>query len=140
MKFLYGYFHPDTGQSIVALANKDGVYVGQAKLHPEDKKYASKFAGCRLAEARAWLKYLINEVRRKKIMLRTVQNLNKDIHKNCKDINPQVQHRINLKIRDYNKEIAELKTNIDLLKEQISKDIKIRDDIINRSKVNKESN
>ena len=49
MKFLYGYFHPDTGESKVALANKSGTYIGRAKLHPNDLKYASKYAGCRIA-------------------------------------------------------------------------------------------
>ena len=143
MKFLYGYFHPDTGQSIVALANKNGIYTGEARLHPEDKQYASKFAGCRLAEARAWMKFLSAEIRRKKIMLHTVQNLNRDIQKHCKDINPEVQHRINLKLRDYTKEIKELTENIAEIKKQIAEDIKRRDDInniIKRSKSNKESN
>ena len=58
MKFLYSYFFPDTGESVAALKNKDGLYIGSAKLHPDDKNTASQFAGCRLAEYRAWIKYL----------------------------------------------------------------------------------
>ena len=140
MKFLYGYFHPDTGQSIVALANKNGVYVGQAKVHPEDKEHVSKFAGCRLAEARAWLKYLLSEVRRKKIMLQTIKNLNKDIQINCQKIDPKIQRRINLKLRDYNQEIIEIQDNIKQLKQSIAKDIQDRDKLIKRSKLNKKDN
>lgn len=134
MKFLYGYFHPETGESVVALADKYDIYIGEAKLHPDDKKYASELCGCRLAQGRAWLQALIKELRRKKIMLQTIKTLNKDIQLNCKNIDPKIQRRINLKIRDYNKQISELKSDITKLKTAIIKDIEIRDEIIKTSK------
>lgn len=137
MKFLYGYFHPQTGESVVALANRDGVYIGEAKLHQEDKEYGSELCGCRLAEMRAWVKYLLNERRRKKLMLKAIQNLNKDIQLNCNNIDPKIQRRINLKLRDYTQEISTINKDIADLKNQIVKDIKIRDDLIKRSNSNK---
>lgn len=41
MKLLYSYFFPATGESTVAIANRDGVYIGSAKLHPDDKNSVS---------------------------------------------------------------------------------------------------
>ena len=49
MKYLYGYFNSEKGKSIVALADKYGSYIGEAKVHPDDKDYASEFMGCSLA-------------------------------------------------------------------------------------------
>lgn len=140
MKFLYSYFQKATGKSIVALADKYQRYIGQAKLHPDDKEYPSEYAGCRLAQKRAWVKYLRSECRRKKIMLQTIKNLNKDIQLNCQEINPKIQRRINLKLRDYTEEITELKDSIIELENQIKKDISTRDNLIKRSNFNKKTN
>lgn len=140
MKLLYSYFFPTTGESTVALANRDGVYIGSAKLHPDDKNTASQFAGCRLAEYRAWLKYLHKERTRNKIQLKTIKNLNKDIQLNCSSIDPKIQRRINLKIRDYNNKIQELTDNIKELQNKIKKDIEIRDSFLKRTKNIKDNN
>ena len=142
MKFLYGYFHPETGESVVALADKYGVYTGQAKLHPEDTKFASEYAGCRLAEKRAWLQYLYKQRRIKKLQLKTIQNLRDDILINFhldknSDSTKKICRRIKLKLRDYSNEIKELTNDIDLLSSDIKKDIKIRDDLIKRTKIDK---
>lgn len=135
MKFLYGYFHPQTGESVVALADKNGVYTGQARLHPDDKDYASEFAGCRLAERRAWIQYLRKECRRKQIMLNTIKDLMKDIDINCDCyIDPKVKRRFNLKLRDYSNEISEFKEAINTLQTETAKDIKFRDELIERTK------
>ena len=53
MKFLYGYFNQNTGESNVALADRYGTYIGQAKLHPDDKTNASEYMGCGRAQKRA---------------------------------------------------------------------------------------
>ena len=83
MKFLYGCFNQETGQSVVAIADKYGRYIGYAKLHPEDKKYASKYTGCAIAEGRAWIKALKNQKRYQKYQLKIIENLSKDIKLNC---------------------------------------------------------
>ena len=57
MKFLYSHFNEETGKSIAVLSDKYGKYSGQAKLHPDDKDNASKFAGCRIAYKRALINY-----------------------------------------------------------------------------------
>ena len=56
-------------------------------------------------------------------MLQTIKNLNKDIQINCQKIDPKIQRRINLKLRDYNQEIIEIQDNIKQLKQSIAKDI-----------------
>lgn len=134
MKLLYSYFFPQTGESAVALANRDGVYIGSAKLHPDDKNSASQFAGCRLAECRAWLQYLHKQLSRQKLMLKTIQNLKKDIDLNSPYIDSQTQRRINLKLRDYSNNIQNLKDNIKQLEDKIKKDIQIRDSLLKRTK------
>lgn len=139
MKLLYSYFLPETGESFVALINKDGVYTGTAKLHPDDKQFASQYAGCHLAEYRAWIQYMKKERRKKKLQLDTIKKLNNDIKLNCENINPKLQKRINLKIRDYYNKIQELNNNINQLETKIKKDIEMRDVILKRTKVIKDN-
>ena len=134
MKLLYSYFFPATGESTVAIANRDGVYIGSAKLHPDDKNSASQFAGCRLAECRAWLQYLHKELSRQKLMLKTIQNLKRDIDLHSPNIDQQTQRRINLKLRDYSNNIQSLKDDIKQLENKIKKDIEIRDSLLKRTK------
>lgn len=134
MKLLYSYFFPDTGESVAALGNRDGVYIGSAKLHPDDKDSASQFAGCRIAECRAWLKYLHKERRTQRLRLNTIKNLNKDIQLHCSTVDPAVQRRINLKIRDYHNKIDELTEDIEQLENKIKRDIELRDSLLKRTK------
>ena len=134
MKLLYSYFFTATGESTVAIANRDGVYIGSAKLHPDDKNSASQFAGCRLAECRAWLQYLHKELSRQKLMLKTIQNLKRDIDLHSPNIDQQTQRRINLKLRDYSNNIQSLKDDIKQLENKIKKDIEIRDSLLKRTK------
>ena len=49
MKFIKGEYSPETKISTVILQDKHGTYTGTAKLHPNDKKYASEFTGCSIA-------------------------------------------------------------------------------------------
>lgn len=58
IKLLYSNFDPDTGISIVRIQTPSGTFKGKARLHPEDKNYASQIAGCQYAEIRATIKYL----------------------------------------------------------------------------------
>lgn len=129
MKFLYGYFNQNTGQSIVALADKYGQYIGQAKLHPDDRKYASKYTGCRIAEQRAYIKALKQKIRRKKIELNTLIELKKEI-KNY--TTKKTEKHIYLKIKKYTNDINYLKQIINQIEKEIKTSIKIRDNIINK--------
>ena len=134
MKFLYGFFNRQTGESIVTLSNQGELFIGRAQLHPDDKNSANELTGCRLAEHRAWIKIFQNERKKKKIMLKAIQNLNQDIKQNCSSIDPSIQRRINLKLRDYTNEVQELSNQIDFLTKSLFKSIKARDELLKRSK------
>ena len=140
MKFLSSYFDSKTKKTIVTLVDKNGIYIGQAKVHPDDINNINELAGCRLAQKRAWLQKLKKELYNKKIMLKTIQNLKNDIENNCSYYyNSKIQRRINLKLRDYSKQIIELEESIALLQTEIKKDIEIRDKLINRTKKDKKN-
>lgn len=50
-------YDENTGISETEILTDLGSFKGIAKLHPEDKEIASRFAGCRYAETRAVIKY-----------------------------------------------------------------------------------
>lgn len=130
MKFLYGYFHPDTGESKVALANKSGTYIGRAKLHPDDERYASKYAGCRIAEGRAWMQYYKEEKRRSQERIELIKNLYKDIYRNCSPITiKEIEQRFNIQLKYYENKIEESKQIIEEIQKELENSIKVRDSI-----------
>lgn len=130
MKILYSNFDPQSGESIVTLVNRNGSYTGKAKLHPEDNN-PSNFTGCRLAERRAYIKYLKNERRRYKITLKTILSLYKDLTNNCSDsINEKITNRFNIQINFYKKTINEINKTIEDVQNTIKEEIKIREKIL----------
>ncbi len=141
MKLLYGYFLEDTGQSLVALIDKNNkVYTGEARLHPDDKDFAKKYSGCDIAECRAWIKYLKDRRRIFKIKLDTIQKLKKDIEINCdlNNIDAKFLKRINLKIRDYMNEIKQINFQIEQFNQHIQDVIKSLDIFIKQVKKNQQ--
>lgn len=137
MKLIYSNFNKDTGESEIIIQNKYGRFSGKAKIHPKDQEHKSNFVGYRLAQNRAQIKFLQTKCKQQKIMLKTIQNFNKELHKYCSFIDPKIQHRINLKLRDYNNNIKNLKLEISQLEEDLKNSIKIRDKILKWSKLNK---
>ena len=136
MKFLYGYFDQKTGKSTVALADKYGKYIGQSKIHPEDKNNSSEYMGCEIAQRRAWIKALQNKRYRAKIKLNFIKNLIKDIDTNYEGIlHFKLKRRFNLKIRDLSNEIKDINNQIEQIKTDIKKRIELRDILI--KKINK---
>jgi len=53
MEFIKSCYDPDTGFSFVIMQHLGKKFTGIARLHPDDKKNASQYAGCELAEIRA---------------------------------------------------------------------------------------
>lgn len=58
MKFIKSSYDPDTGFSYVIMQHLGKKFVGEARLHPDDKENASQYAGCEYAEIRATIKAL----------------------------------------------------------------------------------
>ena len=138
MKFLYGYFNEISGESIVGLADKYGTYIGEAKVHPDDKKNASKFTGCSIAENRALIKLLKKRLQREKIRLKTIENLYKDVSINCSDLikeNPKLEKRFKIQIKNSNNTIKDIQKFIYDLNFEIFNRIKIREEILDKKKL-----
>ena len=58
MKFLCSFFDKKENLASVDIQHLDQVFTGEAKIHPDDEKYASELVGCSYAESRAIIKAL----------------------------------------------------------------------------------
>ncbi len=129
---LKGYVHlikanydENTGVSNVMIDTDLGAFIGQAKLHDEDKDYASKYTGCRYAETRATIKYL-------KMKQKYILGQLKVLHmiKETSEID-----RLILKL---DKELNDVELAIKFSQESLTKDIEQRPELIKRIYSNKE--
>ena len=135
MKFIYGEYNEKTGVSIVKLKDKENnEYIGKAYLHPDDKEYASQFAGCRLAEYRAWIKYYQYQRRIKKAQLKELENLAKEINENYLVPGLKTQRLVWSHIRQRRREISQWEENIKTLKNLIKSSQEVREKIIKGQK------
>lgn len=129
---LKGYVHlikadynENTGVSNVMIDTDLGAFVGQAKLHDEDKDYASKYTGCRYAETRATIKYL-------KMKQKYILGQLKVLHM-IKETN-----EIDRLILKLDKELNDVELAIKFSQESLTKDIEQRPELIKRIYSNKE--
>ena len=102
-----------------------GAFIGQAKLHDEDKDYASKYTGCRYAETRATIKYL-------KMKQKYILGQLKVLHM-IKETN-----EIDRLILKLDKELNDVELAIKFSQESLTKDIEQRPELIKRIYSNKE--
>ena len=123
---LKGYVHlikadynENIGVSNVMIDTDLGAFTGQAKLHDEDKDYASKYTGCRYAETRATIKYL---KMKKKYILGQLKVLH--MIKETSEID-----RLILKL---DKELNDVELAIKFSQESLTKDIEQRPELIKR--------
>ena len=129
---LKGYVHlikadynENTGVSNVMIDTDLGAFIGQAKLHDEDKEYASKYTGCRYAETRATIKYL-------KMKQKYILGQLKVLHM-IKETN-----EIDRLILKLDKELNDVELAIKFSQESLTKDIEQRPELIKRIYSNKE--
>lgn len=132
MKIIDINYDPNTNITKVSLADKYGKYTGIAKLHPEDKY--NHIVGGSIAQQRAFIKKLSEDIKRNRIMLKAIKDLLKDIKNNNLDISPRIERRFKIAIRNYSQQILVLEKNIEELKEQLKADISLRERIIKNSK------
>lgn len=57
-KILKCNYDKETGKSTITIACRYGEFSASAKVHEEDKPYASRFLGCEIAEKKALIKAL----------------------------------------------------------------------------------
>lgn len=137
MRLAHYNFDKQLGISTVVLENRYGQYVGTAYLHEDDREYISEFAGLRLAENRATLNALKNELRRTKIKRQAIQSLLSDVIHTAEGRpidDKAVTQRFDVHLNFYNKEIVRLTNEIEQLRKDILKSIKIRDELVKGSK------
>lgn len=131
MKLIHFNFNRKTGISTVILQNRNGRYIGTAKLHPEDE--GNEITGCLLAEKRAWIKYYKAELKRNKIQLQEATRLKKDVSLydslgfSCNAI-----HRIDVRINFLTKERKELTEKLERIQRSIKESIEMRKTILEK--------
>ena len=112
MIFRDSYYDETSGLSVSIVQHLGKTFIGEARLHPDDKNKASKFAGCRLAELRAEakaLKYEYNQAKIdseacRKVMIACTQTKAFDKESNTAKV---LFHQVNIKIKKVNR-IADL--------------------------------
>ena len=112
MIFRDSFYDTENGLSVTIVQHLGKTFIGEAKLHPDDKDKASKFSGCRLAELRAEakaLKYEYNKAKAdsescRKMMVACTQTKNFDKDSDTAKV---LFHQVNIKIKNVNK-IADL--------------------------------
>ena len=77
-KIIYSCYDHNDKWSEVAISTRLGEFWGSAQLNPEDEEYESRFTGCEIAEARAYVKYLSEEIKIAKVKYKTLKNLEKN--------------------------------------------------------------
>lgn len=129
---LKGYVHlikadynENTGVSNVMIDTDLGAFIGQAKLHDEDRDYASKYTGCRYAETRATIKYL-------KMKQKYILGQLKVLHM------IKATNEIDRLILKLDKELNDVELAIKFSQESLTKNIEQRPELIKRIYSNKE--
>ena len=138
-----GKYYADTKQSIVTVQNKQGIYTGIAKLHPNDTP--NEIIGCNIAENRAIRKMFKAKIFTEKTKIKALKSFRTEIINYIKQIKDTIPfdtitsdiiiQRLDYAIKSYNCDIEEMKKSIILLQEAEKNQKRIREKI--RSKINK---
>lgn len=72
-------YDKETGISKTEISTDIGIFTGYAKLSPDDKEIESNYAGCRYAEMRATMKYMLEKARLTKIRLQPLYKIDKEL-------------------------------------------------------------
>lgn len=131
-KLIYSNFDQETGESVVAIENKYGVFYGFSDLHPEEENVSS-FVGCRYAEMRAWIKYLQY---RKSLIDEQIKGLT-DFEKilkgtwNYNESSPE-NKRLRKRIQELKEEKEVYKNKIDFIKQGLKNAMDDRDNFVKK--------
>lgn len=124
MKFIKSSYDPDTGHSYVIMQHLGKKFVGEARLHPDDKENASSYAGCEYAEIRATIKALKYE----RTILKNKADQALDFIKSCKgyanyDNDSETAKVINRQAYQRVKRVNEITDQINSLMNELDKKI-----------------
>lgn len=126
MKLQTVEFYPDSGDSFAAIKHLGSTFIGEAKLHPEDKDKVSEYMGCGIAETRAEINALRYE---HKLAKHETEIIRKFIHcckchKTWDNDSPTAKamyHQLNVRIKKVNRLADEINLLIVNLKSKINK-------------------
>ena len=129
-----------TGISKTVILTDLGSFEGFAKLHPDDKNNASRFAGCRYAEERALIKYAKMKIKVINNQLEVLKNISNELRnkKFYKENNGTKLLEKNIYILEDDKEY--FKNVIKSLSQKIVDDIAERDKFLKEREEKKQSN
>lgn len=129
-----------TGISKTVILTDLGSFEGFAKLHPDDKENASRFAGCRYAEERALIKYAKMKIKVIDNQLKVLKNISNELKnkKFYKESNGTKLLEKNIYILEDDKEY--FKNVIKSLSQKIIDDIANRDKFLKEREEKKQSN
>lgn len=129
-----------TGISKTVILTDLGSFEGFAKLHPDDKENASRFAGCRYAEERALIKYAKMKIKVINNQLEVLKNISNELRnkKFYKENNGTKLLEKNIYILEDDKEY--FKNVIKSLSQKIIDDIAERDKFLKEREEKKQSN
>lgn len=129
-----------TGISKTVILTDLGSFEGFAKLHPDDKENASRFAGCRYAEERALIKYAKMKIKVINNQLEVLKNISNELRnkKFYKENNGTKLLEKNIYILEDDKEY--FKNVIKSLSQKIVDDIAERDKFLKEREEKKQSN
>ena len=129
-----------TGISKTVILTDLGSFEGFAKLHPDDKENASRFAGCRYAEERALIKYAKMKIKVINNQLEILKNISNELRnkKFYKENNGTKLLEKNIYILEDDKEY--FKNVIKSLSQKIVDDIAERDKFLKEREEKKQSN
>ena len=124
-----------TRKNIVFLEHMGEEFIGEARLHPDDKDYYSAIVGGTIAEARATIKALKYELKVKKDLYKTQKNFVKacEQYKNF-DKTSSTARAIYRQLNRLRKQIREIQTDIQEITDIIAAGIKKREKFIQRTK------
>lgn len=129
-----------TGISKTVILTDLGSFEGFAKLHPDDKNNASRFAGCRYAEERALIKYAKMKIKVINNQLEVLKNISNELRnkKFYKENNGTKLLEKNIYVLEDDKEY--FKNVIKSLSQKIVDDIAERDKFLKEREEKKQSN
>lgn len=133
-------YNEETGISTATIDTDLGAFEGRAKLHDEDRDFASKYTGCRYAETRATIKYL--KMKKKFILsnIKGVKTILSDLHKDTYHYHIEVKavKYLNQLLEKYETNLTEIDDAIKFSQESLFNDIEQRPALIKRIYKNKE--
>lgn len=141
IKIINSNFDKKTGISTVTILTDLGKFTGISKLHEEDKKFESSFAGCQYAEVKAIKKYMKAKINK---ISNEINGLEKGIKMlmNLKDYNSnKVENRkLRKQLFIMKKEKKDWQEKLQSLSDKLYKTMNERNNIIEKMIKEKENN